>query len=84
MKFSIVPIVAIVTKFDKFLLETEKKLEEGEEVDDDKLEELAVVEAEKLFKQHYEKPLLNMQHPPRAVVTLSEGEIAWCAKLHRV
>ena len=81
--------MAIVTKFDKFLLEMQQKLEEeaeeeGGEVDDDELEKLAVIEADKRFEQHYEKPLLSMQHPPRAVVTLSEGEIAWCAKLHRV
>ena len=81
--------MAIVTKFDKFILEMQQKLEEeaekkGEEVDVDELEKLAVVEADKRFKQHYETPLLNMQRPPRAVVTLSEGEIAWCATLHRV
>jgi hypothetical protein len=79
--FVIVPIVAIVTKFDTFLQDMQQKLEEkaeeeDEEVDDDELEKLAVVEADKRFEQHYKKPLESMQHPPRAVVTLSEGEIA--------
>ncbi|KIK06295.1 hypothetical protein K443DRAFT_290391 [Laccaria amethystina LaAM-08-1] len=72
-----VPIVAIVTKFDTFLQDMQQKLEEkaeeeDEEVDDDELEKLAVVEADKRFEQHYKKPLESMQHPPRAVVTLSE------------
>ena len=81
--------MAIVTKFDDFLLDVQQKLEEeaekkGEEVDVDELKKLAVVEADKRFKQHYEEPLIRMQRPPRAVVTLSEGEIAWYATLHRV
>ena len=88
MTFPIVPVVAIVTKFDTSLQDMQQKLEEkaeeeDEEVDDAELEKLAVTEAEKRFKQHYKKPLESMQHPPRAVVTLSEGEIAWCAKFHR-
>ena len=87
--FPIVPVVAIVTKFDAFLQDMQQKLEEkaeeeDEEVDDDELAKLAVIEAEKRFEQHYKKPLESMKHPPRAVVTLSEGKIAWCAKLHRV
>ena len=86
MTFPIVPIVAIVTKFDTFLQDVQQKLEEkaeeDEEVDDDELEKLAIIEADKRFEQHYKKPLEGMQHPPRAVVTLSEGEIAWCAKLY--
>ena len=89
VNFSIVPVVAIVTKFDTFLQDMQQKLEEkaeeeDEEVDDDEIEKLAVVEADKQFEQHYKKPLLSMQHPPRAVVTLSEGELAWYAKLYRV
>ena len=89
MTFPIVPVVAIVTKFDAFLQDMQQKLEEkaeeeDEEVDDDEIEKLAVVEADKKFEQHYKKPLLSMQHPPRAVVTLSEGELAWCAKWRRV
>ena len=89
LTFRIVPVVAIVTKFDTFLQDMQQKLEEkaeeeGEEVDDDELEKLAVIEAEKRFEQHYKKPLESMKHPPRAVVTLSEGKIVWCAKLHRV
>ena len=85
----IVPVVAIVTKFDIFLQDMHQKLEEkaekeDQDVDDDELEKLAAIEADKRFEQHYRKPLEGMQHPPRAVVTLSEGEIAWCAKLHRV
>ena len=80
--------MAIVTKFDTFLQDMQQKLEEkaeeeDEEVDDDELERLAVIEADKRFEQHYRKPLENMQYPPRAVVTLSEGELAWYAKLHR-
>ncbi|EDQ98322.1 uncharacterized protein LACBIDRAFT_336070, partial [Laccaria bicolor S238N-H82] len=71
------PVVAIVTKFDTFLQDMQQKLEEkaeeeDEEVDDDELEKIAGVEADKRFEQHYKKPLLSMQHPPRAVVTLSE------------
>ena len=89
MTFPLVPVVAIATKFDTFLQDMHQKLEEkaeeeDEEVDDDELEKLAVIEADKQFEQHYKKPLLSMQHPPRAVVTLSEGKIAWCAKLRRV
>ena len=86
--FPIVPVVAIVTKFDTFLQDMQQKLEEKaeeevKEVNDDELEKLAVIEADKQFEQHYKKPLLSMQHPPRAIVTLSEGELAWYAKLHR-
>ena len=89
MTFSVVPVVAIVTKFDTFLQDMQQKLEEkaeeeDEEVDDDELEKLAVIEADKRFEQHYKNPLFSMRHPPRAVVTLSEGEVAWCAKLYRV
>ena len=89
MTSSVVPVVAIVTKFDTFLQDMQQKLEEkaeedDDEVDDDELEKLAVIEADKRFEQHYKKPLLSMQHPPRAVVTLSEGELAWCAKFCRV
>ena len=81
--------MAIVTKFDIFLQDMHQKLEEkaekeDEEFDDDELEKLAATEADKRFEQHYKRPLLSMQHPPRAVVTLSEGEIPWCEKLHRV
>ena len=87
--FPIVPVVAIVTKLDTCLQDIQQELEEkaeeeGEEVDDDELERLAVIEADKRFKQFYKKPLLSMQHPPRAVVTLSEGELAWSTKLRRV
>ena len=87
--FRVVPVVAIVTKFDTFLQDMQQKLEEkaeeeDEEVDDDELEKLAVLEADKRFEQHYKKPLESMKHPPRAVVTLSEGELAWSAKLCRV
>ncbi|KIK06264.1 hypothetical protein K443DRAFT_635320 [Laccaria amethystina LaAM-08-1] len=73
-----VPIVAIVTKFDTFLQDMQQKLEEKAEEededvqDDDELEKLAVIEADKRFEQHYKKPLESMQHPPRAVVTPSE------------
>ena len=86
MTFPIVPIVATVTKFDTFLQDMQQKLEdeENEEVDDDELEKLAVIEVDKRFEQHYKKPLESMQHPPRAVVTLSEGEIVWCAKFLHV
>ena len=81
--------MAIVTKFDTFLQDMQQKLEESaeeenEEVDDDELEKLAVIEADKQFEQHYREPLESMKHPPRAVVTLSEGKLAWSAKLHRV
>ena len=81
--------MAIVTKFDLFLREMQQTLkekaeEEGKEVDDDELEKLAVIEANKRFEQHYKQPLLSMENPPRAVVTLSEGEIAWCVKLCRI
>jgi hypothetical protein len=82
--------VAIVTKFDTFLQDMQQKLEEKAEEededvqDDDELEKLAVIEADKRFEQHYKKPLESMQHPPRAVVTPSEGGRACCAKSHRV
>jgi hypothetical protein len=79
--FPKVPTVVIVTKFDTFLQEMQQKLEEKAEeedgeVDDDELEKLAVIEADKQFEQPYKKPLESMQHPPRAVVTLSECERA--------
>ena len=75
-----VPVVAIVTKFDTFVLGVQQKLEESaeeenQEVDDDEVEKLAKIKAEMEFEQHYKEPLNNMQHPPKAVVTLSEGEI---------
>ena len=49
--------------------------EEEEEIDDDEVEKLAITQANVLFEQHYRKPLDDMQHPPKAVVTLSEGKI---------
>ena len=75
-----VPIVAIVTKFDTFLQDVQQKIEEraeeeDEEIDDDEVEKLAITQANVLFEQHYKKPLDDMQHPPKAVVTLSEGKI---------
>jgi len=75
-----VPVVAIVTKFDTFVLGVQQNLEESaeeedQEVDDDEVEKLAEIQAYKQFEQHYKGPLNNMKHPPKAVVTLSEGEI---------
>jgi hypothetical protein len=75
-----VPVVAIVTKFDTFLQDVQQKLEESaeeedQEVDDDEVEKLAEIQADMQFEQHYKGPLNDMKHPPKAVVTLSEGEI---------
>ena len=76
----IVPVVAIMTKFDLFLQDMQKKIEEqaeeeNQEIDDAEVEKLAAIQANVLFEQHYKKPLDNMKHPPKAVLTLSEGEI---------
>jgi hypothetical protein len=75
-----VPVVAIVTKFDTFLQDVQQKLEESaeeedQEVDDDEVEKLAEIQAVMQFEQHYKGPLNDMKHPPKAIVTLSEGEI---------
>jgi hypothetical protein len=74
-----VPVVAIVTKFDTFLQDVQQKIEEhaeeeDEEIDDDEVERLATTQANVQFEQHYKKALDDMQHPPKAVVTLSEGK----------
>ena len=75
-----VPVVAIVTKFDTFLQDAQQKIEERAEeedqvIDDDEVERLATVQANVQFEQHYKKPLVDMKHPPKAVVTLSEGKV---------
>jgi hypothetical protein len=75
-----VPVVAIVTKFDTFLQDVQQKIEEraeeeDQEIDDDEVERLATVQANVQFEQHYKKPLVDMKHPPKAVVTLSEGKV---------
>ena len=75
-----VPVVAIVTKFDTFVQDAQQKIEEraeeeDQEMDDDEVERLATVQATVQFEQHYKKPLVEMKHPPKAVVTLSEGKV---------
>ena len=75
-----VPIVAIMTKFNTFLQDVQQKIEEhaeekDEEIDDDQVEKVATTQANVQFEQHYKKPLDDMQHPPKAVVMLSEGKI---------
>ena len=75
-----VPVVAIVTKFDTFVQDAQQKIEEraeeeDQEIDDDEVERLATVQANVQFEQHYKKPLVDMKHPPKAVVTLSEGKV---------
>ena len=75
-----VPVVAIVTKFDTFLQDAQQKIEEraeeeDQEIDDDEVERLATVQANVQFEQHYKKPLVDMKHPPKAVVTLSGGKV---------
>ena len=74
-----VPVVAVVTKFDTFLQDAQQKIEEraeeeDQEIDDDEVERLATIQANVQFEQHYKKPLVDMKHPPKAVVTLSEGK----------
>jgi len=69
-----------VTKFDTFLQDVQQKLEESaeeedREVDDDEIEKLAEIQADMQFEKHYKRLLNDMKHPPKAVVTLSEGEI---------
>ena len=75
-----VPVVAVVTKFDTFLQDAQQKIEEraeeeDQEIDDDEVERLATIQANVQFEQHYKKPLVDMKHPPKAVVTLSEGKV---------
>ena len=69
-----------MTKFDTFLQDVQQKLEESaeeedQEVDDDEIEKLAETQADIQFEKHYKGPLNDMKHPPKAVVTLSKGEI---------
>jgi hypothetical protein len=77
-----VPVVAIVTKFDAFVQDVQQRMEEaaeeeGKEVDDDEneIEKQAAEEAMVQFEQHYKQPLDSLPFPPRAVVTLSEGNV---------
>lgn len=71
-------MVAIVTKFDVFVQDMQQEIEaaadeEGEEIDDEELEKQALDMAMAKFEQHYKSPLNMLPFPPKAVVTLSEG-----------
>jgi hypothetical protein len=75
----LVPVIAIVTKFDIFVQDELQKLEEsaeeeGIDIDDDASEKLASQKATDIFQRHYMAPLMALPHPPRAVLPLSESE----------
>jgi hypothetical protein len=74
--------VAIITKFDAFVQDVQQRIEEaaeeeGKEVDDDdnEIEKQAAEEAMVQFERYYKQPLDSLPFPPRAVVTLSEGNV---------
>ena len=74
---SIVPVIAIITKFDIFVQDILQNIEEiaevkHQEINDDELEQQALAEAKFQFNKHYSTPLLKLPYPPKAVVALSE------------
>jgi hypothetical protein len=77
-KSHVVPVLAIVTKFDDFVRNILQDLEENaegeEEISEEELEENALRTAESIADTHYTKPLMNLPYPPREVVYLSESK----------
>jgi hypothetical protein len=70
------PVLAIVTKFDNFVddirQELEEKMEEdGLDVTEDELVETSQRKATEILNLHYIRPLMDLPHPPKAVVSLS-------------
>ena len=49
---------------------------EDREVDDDEIEKQAAEEAMARFERHYKRPLECLPFPPKAIVTLSEGNLS--------
>jgi hypothetical protein len=72
--------VAIFTKFDIFVQDEFQKLmamaeaEIDEDFDEDELEERAKEIAIKKFEENYRDVLLGMDHPPQAIVAVSESK----------
>lgn len=77
---ALVPVLAIITKFDIFqqdvLQELEEKADEEacSERDDEDLEGQALEEAKRRFDMHYRIPLMALQYPPMAVLALSDSK----------
>lgn len=75
--------MAIFPKFDQFVQDelqilmeaaADKMNRSNQEIgviDEDKLEEEAKIVATEKFNRYYKQVLLNMKHPPRAVVAVS-------------
>lgn len=71
--------MAIFTKFDQFVegeLQTvmENAADGDEEEDDDIFEEEAKKCADEKFQKYYKARLLEMPHPPKAIVAISHGK----------
>jgi hypothetical protein len=75
----IVPVLAIVTKFDSFVQDVLQELEEsaderGVEIDEDALESQAQQDAKDMFDVHYNQALRALPYPPKVVLPLSESQ----------
>jgi hypothetical protein len=75
---AVVPILAIVTKFDTFvqdvLQELEEKADEGNDLTEEEFLKQALQQATDKFDAHYRVPLMSLPHPPKAVLALSESK----------
>jgi hypothetical protein len=75
----VVPILAIVTKFDTFVQDVLQKLEEkadeeGNDITEEEFVKQATQEAKDRFDMHYRIPLMSLPYPPKAVLALSESK----------
>lgn len=69
----LVPVIAILTKFDLLLEEMQQQIEGEEELEDEEAEEEAEKRATMIFEEHFKKVLMGMKHPPTHVINLSNG-----------
>lgn len=83
---SLVPVIAIVTKYDLLIEECQQIIEEDWENDpafdpsqNDQLEDLSAqarTAARRVFHTHYQDKLMRMPFPPESVVRLANGTIS--------